>query len=282
MPMIYRFIKATVLIALLASLTTLGGCNKANRTTTTAKDIAVGEALISDLWRVAHQFIIFSQFTGGQQQSVLDSTLSYCFEFDPVPPRSASNTIWPRNIAVDFGSGCDELDGRDRKGKINIELTNWWEMANTQTTITTEGYFVDGNSVQGTMVLTYTGFAGGLVLAEVSDFSINSSGGGFTQIKNNFTRTLSEGFPSRTVVGNDLYVITGSIEGVNNDGDAFSAQTVTPVFYQNGCPYMKQGQIEIFPADGDSRILDFGEGECDPNFSVNIDGRYFHDKADHF
>lgn len=282
MSMVNRLMRAGVLLGFVVLVGSISGCKKANRSTESAEDIAAGEALISDLWRVAHQFIIFSQFTNGQQPPVLDSTLSYCFTYDPVPPRSAGNTVWPRVITVDFDNACTDLDGHARQGRMQIELTNWLNQPNTQVTITTDRYFVDGNSLAGTMVLTYATFSGGVQYAEVSDFNITTGTGGFFSLSNTFSRTLSQGFGSQTAVGGDLYTITGEIEGVNKKGDAFSATIVEPLFFENGCPYIKEGVVEIFPANGDARTLDFGQGDCDPEFSVNIDGRFFHREANHY
>jgi hypothetical protein len=260
----------------------VAACNKKNNTIHSSEDIAIAQSLMGDLQRVAYQYIVFAEFVDGTIGSPLDTSLNYCFDFEAVPDRSADNTEWPRVITVDFGDGCDELDGHLRKGTIKIELNNWWNMDGTQTSITCTDYSVDGNNLQGAMILTRVNNLGAFGMLESAEFSIVASNGSFIDISNDIQREMVKGHASRTIVGNDIWQLTGTMEGVNSAGDGFSASIVTPLVYDNGCPYIKRGTCEVFPERGDSRTLDFGQGECDPYISVNIGGKIFHAESEHF
>ena len=72
----------------------------------------------------------------------------------------------------------------------------------------------------------------------------------------------------------DEYVITGSSSGSNFEGNSFIA-SITHGLHVNSCRYITEGIFELTPSGKPTRTFDYGDGICDDNATLTINGKSF-------
>ena len=174
----------------------------------------------------------------------------------------------------------DVLDpyGRERKGKIIIKYSTEIGDNIANRIITFEDFFVNNKGVSGTI--------------ELRDVSVNASGN-LQSVKKLIELTIS--FPngesmvyngSRTrewISGagdddptNNVYRITGSVEGKSTNGRSFTHEIVEPIIADWSCAAQGKfarvaGVVEMTRLGGYTnrkRTVDYGDGECDNTIVV--------------
>jgi hypothetical protein len=65
------------------------------------------------------------------------------------------------------------------------------------------------------------------------------------------------------VFADDVWSVTGSGSGVNLDGNVSTMEITSPLIYHNGCFYPVSGAVEIVTDRQDTKVIDYGNGECD-------------------
>lgn len=178
-----------------------------------------------------------------------------------------------KTVTIDFGDGCVGPYGRERKGKIIIKYSSEVGDNIANRIITFENFFVNNKGVSGTI--------------ELRDVSVNASGN-LQSVKKLIELTIS--FPngermvyngSRTrewISGagdedptNNVYRITGSVEGKSTNGRSFTHEIVEPIIADWSCAAQGKfarvaGVVEMTRLGGYTnrkRTVDYGDGECD-------------------
>jgi hypothetical protein len=82
-------------------------------------------------------------------------------------------------------------------------------------------------------------------------------------------RTWVEGSSTATP-WDDAYEITGGATGINRNGIAYSMSISTPLRAEIGCPWLVSGVVTITPDENESRVVDFGSGDCNNGFTVTV------------
>lgn len=67
---------------------------------------------------------------------------------------------FPKNIVINFGTGCTSQNGITRSGKIMVHLTDSLRRPGSVATMTFDNYFVRGYKKEGTITRTNTSTAG--------------------------------------------------------------------------------------------------------------------------
>ncbi|MFM7770744.1 MAG: hypothetical protein ACKO8Q_09330 [Bacteroidota bacterium] len=223
-----------------------------------ARDAAFGEQLLADVDNFVH---LVSSNTDGIRtlnfpcvDTVLVDTLSY-----------------PKTITIDFGEDdCFGNDGKNRKGKIHVSYTGRYSQSGTIISISTENYRVDNAQIN--LVKTVTNE--GLNSNSQPYFSVQAEGdivtetGSISYVSSRI-RTWLSGF-STVDFSDDVYDISGSGSGINRNGDPFSVNITNPLRIQLDCAWILSGRIDIEPADGDLRTLDFGSGSCNAGYTILV------------
>lgn len=181
---------------------------------------------------------------------------------------------YPRTIVLDFGDGCTGWYGIERSGIINIELTAPMDQEGAVRTVTFDGYSVNGNALSGTRVTTSNGVNGNgqpLFTRDV-DVAIVRNG-------NNWQRdffyniTWLSGYDTEEC-GDNVFEFTGS-GTITRPGGATVSRTITePLIVDRVCGYTTSGVIQVNAPLGE-RIIDFGNGTCDDDAIVIIDGEEY-------
>ena len=76
----------------------------------------------------------------------------------------------------------------------------------------------------------------------------------------------------------DVYSITGSASGTTSNGNTFSSVITSPVIRKMliGCRrHFVQGKLEHTPGGKATRYIDFGNGACDDQATVIINGNTY-------
>ncbi len=172
---------------------------------------------------------------------------------------------FPRTITVDFGDdGCEGPHGHIRRGKIIITQTDSMKNPGALRTVTFENFYVDDVLVEGSKTLENLGVDddGNVTFQRSVDKMLTFPNGQTASWVANHTFTQLEGGNTLAHI-DDVFEITGGSEGVNRMGKSFSVTITAPLIRKKFCPWIVSGVKEI-TVDGHTRILDYGDGDCDP------------------
>jgi hypothetical protein len=193
--------------------------------------------------------------------------------------------VTPHFIEIAFdstasgGNGClcSDWDGKYRKGKIRVEWTGKYRDAGSVHTISTSNYYVNSNKFEYLKTVTNNG----LNNSGHSTFSVNVSlgkitftDGTFMTWTSNRTREWTQGEGTLTPL-DDVYSITGSASGVSKSGTSYTFEITSPLNIALSCKWIRSGTIVISPDGKPTRTLDFGNGDCDSQATVTINGNVY-------
>lgn len=252
-----RILTLSVLVVL-----AIAGCKK-DKTwdNTAAKDNSMAENYFSDMFSVVNNV---SQNTSGIRDyfySCIDTVI-------------VDTTVSPRTLIIDFGTDdCIGLDGKIRKGKLNVTYTGRYRDAGTVITITPENYYVDGSLVQGTKTITNMGLngAGQPYYHVVVNGTVTTAGTTVTFLSDR-TRTWTVGYDTVGDWLDDQYDITGSGSGINRLGNHYSVSITSALHVETICPWIESGEMTVTPDDGTARTISFGSGQCNPGYTITVGG----------
>lgn len=187
-------------------------------------------------------------------------------------------TSSPRTITIDFGTtNCPCTDGRNRRGKIITTYTGGYKDPGTVITHTTDDYFVNDNEVIGTKVVTNMGTNtdGNIYYTiDVNGTVIKANGGGTLTWTSDRVREYIQG-ASTPEWDDDVYLITGTGSGTRPNGQTFTVTILTALRKEIGCRHFVSGSFELLPSGKPARILDYGNGTCDNQATVTINGNTY-------
>ena len=300
-----KFIIKTVFILSLLNLALLLGCKKPDPTpstdsdTSSASDDAVAETVISDIESVGAE-AAENQGSLTNFKTVSSSALSLA--------NCATVTISNKIITVDFGtSPCLCNDGRSRSGKLIYDLS----ASNPSTAIryrnpgfnmkvSSQNYTVDGYSVtitskevKNTSPLTLpSGINPGTNLtwsinSNISVIKPGTNAGTITRITS-YTKELLNTNDSSCYRGQSKSIVwslakvkfNGNSNGVNAKGENYTNQAIDLEKDMNCSPFANKpsrhpfikGKLNHTPGTKATRYIDYGNGTCDVNATVTING----------
>jgi hypothetical protein len=261
--------KITLLLTAFVVVFTFG-CRKKDKDLSlfSARDSAFAELIFSDVQKVVEDV---AKDTDGIRDRVL------CIDEIVIDTLST-----PRSILIDFGTDvCEDGNGVVRQGKIFTTYTGRLRETGTIITTTFIDYSIDGYGVQGTHTVSNLG----LNSSDHPYFLVNVDNASITSPDNSFTiswdstrqREWIEGYETQWLV-DDEFLITGQANGINRFGDPFEMVITQPLKITFVCPWIVSGTIEATPDDNFVRVLDYGNGTCDNNATITVDGNVYNIK----
>ena len=181
-----------------------------------------------------------------------------------------------RTLTIDFGTtNCLCPDGRYRRGQILVRFTTDVLTRRAGAVVTRTNYFVNDN--QHTATRTFTDLGAGSFSVVVTNASIirANNGGTHSWTANwTFARTAGFGTPQ---VADDVYNVTGSANGTNRRGVAYTTTVQTPLVKRGDChKYYVAGTMSITNSNAKAMLLNYdpsGTQACDRTASVTVNGR---------
>jgi hypothetical protein len=260
-----------VVAALLISVS----CNKSERdsdvNTFAPRDNAIAQALFNDLFLQVHNYTVSDSNLYSFASMNMYDTLC----LDTVSVSSTLGTM-PYIVTLDYGvAGVVCADGIKRRGKIKAEYNARYEKTNARITITPQLYYVNDIKITGKLELINLNRNndGNIVFAEnISDGllkndTINIS---YSAVRKREWKSGESTFN----IQDDLFLITGTEKGTISKGGAYDSQ-ITESLNHLACIYIGSGVVKITPAGLSPRITNYGNGGCDANAAVTINGGTF-------
>lgn len=250
-------------------LISLNACNRNHQNnkdtdTSIASDNAFSEAIYNDALNMADEA---SNLQTGDNLSNY-KTASNCATI------THDTTTNPKTITIDFGNTyCLCNDGKYRKGIVLISYTGHYKDSGSVRTITFNQYFVNNHQVLGSKTVSNMGYNtnGQTFFNIVVNGLIIKSTGDSVSWNQNRVRTWIAGENTSAKI-DDVYEITGSGSGTRANGNTYTVTITQPLVRALACQWIQSGEISIQPVGGNTRVLNFGNGTCDDQATVSING----------
>lgn len=275
-------IKTLILFTALTGLI-MTSCSKSDpidtKSTDAADGVALSEALYDDAFASLEIATVFAE-AGEKSAYVLDSC-------PLITINSPGDEFFPRNIVIDYGTGCTGLFDIERSGKILITLSGPRGTTGTERVLTFDNYYVNGAKVEGTFSIENLGPNNNQNVV----FGVSLAGGKITfpdskVITREFTRQREyiAGYGTWNP-WDDRCLITGMSAGTNLDGKTFALTITSPLEWTAACRFLVTGTIGFDVEGIEPFVLDYGTGECDALATLSrgdetreITLRYWHPK----
>ncbi|MCU0418752.1 MAG: hypothetical protein MUC38_03770 [Cyclobacteriaceae bacterium] len=201
------------------------------------------------------------------------------------PCAQVTNDAQARIITIDFGDGCAGPYGRQRRGKIFIAYSGAINDGVSNRIITFGNYVVNNRGLSGTIELRdISTNTDGTVqsVKRLTNLTVTFPNGGSMVYNGSRTRTWLEGVRDGDPT-NNVFEITGSIEGVATNGRTFTHRIIEPIISDWSCRAAGNfarvaGVVEVERLKGfvsRKRTVDYGDGTCDNQITVTIGNRTF-------
>jgi len=261
--------KNRLMLIALAALA-FAGCRREDKTPlnndyTAAMDNSLAEGMFND---------VLKQSDDAAADGGLRGMMDGCIDTVVI-----DTNVMPHTMLIDFGpANCTGNDGRQRRGSILVTFTGPYRAEGTVITLTPQDYYVNDYHIEGLKTLTNLGPDGN----GDTHFAITVSGT-VTAPNNAWTsthqaqrvRTWSQGEETLTP-WDDVYLITGTGNGVNRNGVAYTLTITEALRVEIGCWHIVSGKLEITQQDLPTRYVDFGSGSCDGAVSVTVNGTTYY------
>lgn len=221
--------------------------------------------------------------------------IQLAFERAKIGETSGEDTVTSScyEVYVDFTNKTAEivfdetiicLDGKRRKGKFNITYTGPYRTAGTIITTTLENYEVNAVKLEGTKTVTNNGLnmEGNLEYTiEVTNAKRTGIDGKITTWNSSRTREWIAGSSTALDVTDDIYLVYGTSNGNNSNSQNFTVNTSKSdalkldiaCWLTTGIPV--SGKVTITPEGEEPRTVDYGDGSCDRNLTLDFLGNTF-------
>lgn len=179
------------------------------------------------------------------------------------------DTLYTR---VSFGEvECEGIDGRKRKGKIEIMSVYNKLGFRKFREINTENYHVQGKKVRLQRKLEYDTLNdfNQFVWKLIGNVEITYSNNEKTTVDFDKKYTLVSGGDTPLNLEDDELQITGSENGIRKNGKNFTNTIIEPLKVSRNCRYVKEGKIKFEIENEIDFVLDYGAGsDCDNKVDI--------------
>jgi hypothetical protein len=273
-------------ILMIAAICLITSCNDDERITAQDSQDISEEAVtdsyfqdMDDMAGVAVEAPSETEYSGGRTQSTFQVSDTR-FRCDGAPltltlTRSANSTPTTPSgvITVDFGTGCTDLRGNTRSGKLTFTYNGRRFMPNSTVVVTVQKYVVNGVKLEGTRTLTnVTGSTdasprfNAVLTGGKATFENNSQATRESNITWQWIRAASP--------ADDKLIIeqSSTASGTTRAGRNYQVSLLEQLEYKRFCGIAVSG-IKRYVINGEKEItVDYGDGECDKEVTVTVNG----------
>lgn len=235
-----------------------------------AKDETIGDFVYSDAFH-----IVCDASTKSTGETLANyKTTGYCAT---LTHDSVSN---PKSLIIDFGNvNCLCNDSRSRRGRIVVNYTTKFSDSGNVITFNFDNYFVNDTRIMGTQVVENKGknILGHTFFTQMTEGKLLKAD---TTIKDtlfwNADREITwmegEGTP---MWFDDVYETVGTGYGWGVRHEYYAMNITKPLIREVMCRFIKGGKVELQPQGKALRTIDYGNGECDNQASIEINAKRF-------
>ncbi|TXB64225.1 hypothetical protein FRY74_10555 [Vicingus serpentipes] len=255
---------------------------KVDNQTNSALDNSIAQNLFQDIKKVVEEA------ANDEGASNINKKTGYSFgncASVSVTPAWSDTATWPKVMTIDFGAtNCVDNYGTNRRGKLIITLSDRYKNIGSVLSVVPENYHVNNYMVEGNKTLTNNGRNAANNLnwtVQVTNGKITYPDGRISTwqatrnnewITGESTTLFSDGVSG---ICDDEYLVTGSSNGINTNGLAYTTNITSPLKAKVCCRWITSGNIEIYPQGLITRSIDFGIGNCDALATISIGGNSF-------
>jgi hypothetical protein len=177
---------------------------------------------------------------------------------------------FPKTVTSNFGTGCTDLDGKLKTGKLTLKVGKLWE-PNATIEAVFENYTEDGAKLDGSYSIVNNSTFGVINYTfAASNISLTSKEGKTVSYNIRQTHKQVGGFGNLDPL-DDVYDIATVLTSTLPDGTKFSWENTTPLKKTNTCWWIQKGTGTIKINDTPMTI-DFGNDTCDDDATITSGG----------
>lgn len=209
----------------------------------------------------------------GKSANVVASLIPSC----ATVTTTVTSTLWTRRVTF---NNC-VFNGNTLNGTIIISGSLPFTPASYVINYSFENFTHNGNLVSGNRTVTRT-VAGSTLLADLHPIhtmdidmtvTLAASGGVYHRVGTR-TRECVQGFGLPLNSDNRIYKVYGNMTTTRPDGGTQTnvILVASPLTFKNSCQYRLVSGIITITRPNHTAVLDYGNGDCDDNFTIAIDG----------
>ncbi len=258
----------SLFLVVAAGLFMLNSCNKDD----VAAEEVISKTTVSDYISMINSFSLstveeITSSNDGLKSATLVDCLSVTIH------ENEDGEFWPRNWTLDYGTeNCECFLGNNKRGKINVSISDWWKNEGSFKEITFEDFYMNDNKMEGVKTTLNTGLneRGNLTFTKkVTDAKLTYPDESvITWVCEKFSEQVEGG--ATLLFADDVWAVTGSGSGINLDEKSYTMEITTALVYKNGCFYPLSGIMEISTEGEDLKVINYGDGECDNIVTVSV------------
>jgi hypothetical protein len=253
----------------------LFGCNKSDLS---PGDLTIAEdevfALQAD--EAADQIISPATFAGHMTNADAKGPGKYRFfpfkNFPACAVVTLTDSIFPKEIVVDFDGNCSTWHGNSLTGKIIITISDRIIKEGATINVVYENVKFGEKTINRESLLTNEGMNenGNWVISFVSTVTVTYGEGHVSVREFSGEKEWISGFLTPEITDDKFYK-TGNGTITVDDNVKFTRLITTPLYIDRACRFVLSGVVEI-TRGGETMIIDYGDGECDNIATVTKDG----------
>lgn len=182
-----------------------------------------------------------------------------------------------KRLVINFQSECKDDNDIIRSGKIIVDYTrSYWDSGSVRT-IRFDDYYYQGMRLVGYKQIEHRGYNPENKIYHsiiVGDTLHLGSNLGNITYNCERERVWLSGF-NTSDVADDTYELTGSGSMKRANESHADFNILTELLVSTGCMYVKAGELQIIPLNGYARVIDYGEGDCDDDARLDLNGNLF-------
>ena len=175
---------------------------------------------------------------------------------------SSVDSVFPKTVTIDYGSGTICRDGRFRKGKVILTFSAPFRKQGATINISFQDYYSNRVHIEGSKTIVNLSTNGSLKYSvTISNGKVSwPSGRGFTV---NATKVVTQVAGAATAtIRDDAFSVEGTSTLVYANGTTVVKTTETPLVKAVECNWIAKGVLKI--AINNTVVhIDFGDGTCD-------------------
>jgi hypothetical protein len=185
---------------------------------------------------------------------------------------TVSDSAYPLEIVIDYGSGCTDHHKHTLSGKIVIRISDSLTHEGAVRTVTSQDLYIDSAKVEISARFENLGINadGNWVIQSSSDLIVALDDSTIVNREGKYSTEWISGF-NTTDKDDDIFYKSGLGTIIVNDTLAYSYTITTPLLYDRSCKYILSGAVELYK-DGNTIVIDYGDGTCDNTATVTTNG----------